>query len=80
MTSIMDNVEVCIWCDGTGRTEQTYTIGCGGGHYRSLGPCEICGTGQPYKGVGYVYRDTCTPVPTSVVAQIENTVKKDEAT
>jgi len=35
---------VCGVCDGRGSYEQTYTAGCGGGYYRSTGPCNFCGS------------------------------------
>jgi hypothetical protein len=66
----------CGWCNGRGEYEQTYTAGCGGGYYRSLGPCDHCRQEgkSSYNGVGYVYRDderyTRKGVPDSVLAQI----------
>lgn len=71
MSNLPDYVEKCSWCNGTGQYEQTYTAGCGMGYFRSLGPCERCGKGDSWKGVGYVYKATGQPVGASVVAQIE---------
>lgn len=34
----------CPLCEGKGEYKQTYTAGCGGGYYQSMGPCEMCGT------------------------------------
>ncbi len=34
--------KVCAACAGRGEREQTYTAGCGGGYYRSMGPCDSC--------------------------------------
>ncbi len=39
---------VCGMCAGRGQYEQTYTAGCGGGYYRSMGDCDEC------KGYGLV--------------------------
>ena len=38
--------------------------GCGGGYYKSLGSCEMCGKHTKYgrPGPGYIYRETGEPV------------------
>lgn len=71
--TLPEYVEVCPVCNGAGEYEQTYTAGCGGGYYRSLGPCECCtekGRGY-WKGCGYVYKETGLPIPRSVWEQIK---------
>lgn len=70
MSELPEYIEKCSWCDGTGQYEQMYTAGCGGGYFRSIGPCEQCGKGEPWKGVGYVYKATNEPVSASVLTQI----------
>jgi hypothetical protein len=59
-------VHKCSWCDGAGQYRQTYTVGCGGGSYRTMGSCDNC------DGIGLVYFDG-GPVPPSVIDQILNT-------
>lgn len=59
-------VRLCGCCDGRGEYEQMYTAGCGGGYYRSMGPCGWC------KEQGFVYKATSDPVPSSVRVQIMN--------
>lgn len=76
-TKLPTYVEVCGICDGKGEYEQTYTAGCGGGYYRSSGPCWKCGKGEPWKGVGYVYKATGEPVPQSVLNQIADVLGKE---
>jgi hypothetical protein len=67
----------CGVCHGTGEYEQTYTAGCGGGYYKSLGKCEYCAREGEYSmtGVGYVYKDDDrwrnAGVPKSVMEQIK---------
>lgn len=67
----------CGWCNGTGEYEQMYTVGCGGGYYKSSGPCDHCKQEgvSSYRGVGYIYRDderwTNAGVPDSVLDQIK---------
>jgi hypothetical protein len=34
---------LCPICEGLGNYRQSYTAGCGGGYYRSTGPCDYCG-------------------------------------
>lgn len=68
--TLPEYVSTCFWCDGTGETIQTYTSGCGGGYYRSPGPCDVCGKGEMYYGVGFLYRGTTNPIPESVLNQI----------
>ena len=48
--------------------------GCGGGYYKSLGSCEMCGKHTKYgrPGPGYIYRETGEPVGESVLAQIRS--------
>lgn len=74
--NLPEYVKACDMCHGTGEYEQTYTAGCGGGYYRSLGPCEYC---KPegkvaFKGIGYVYKNDTRwrncGVPESVMEQI----------
>lgn len=56
---------ICPLCRGEGQREQTYTAGCGGGYYRSMGGCEYCdGTGL-CQGAGF-----CCPAPASVREQV----------
>lgn len=54
--------EVCYFCSGEGAYEQTYTIGCGAGYYRSLGRCDHC------EGEGLVIGNRAAP--RSVIAQV----------
>lgn len=58
-------VRLCGSCGGAGQYKQTYTAGCGGGSYQSMGPCDRC------KSVGLRYH-TGGDVPISVIAQIIN--------
>lgn len=67
----------CPLCEGKGEYKQTYTAGCGGGYYQSMGPCEMCGPGCYPKGPGLVYKETLKPVPKSVIEQIKNTADQD---
>lgn len=63
-------VEKCGWCAGRGRYEQTYTVGCGGGYYRSMGKCDWCGgLGLTYLGTPPKIEDGIK-VPLSVINQI----------
>ncbi len=57
-------VRLCGCCDGKGEYEQSYIVGCGGGSYRSMGPCNWCNE------QGFVYKATSEPVSSSVRAQI----------
>ncbi len=41
-------IKECEVCKGEGRYEQIYTVGCGMGSYKSMGPCDWC------KQVGYM--------------------------
>ena len=66
------NVEPCHGCGGEGRREQTYTVGCGGGYYRSKGRCDYC------DGWRYVYKDTGKHVSESVLSQISSMNKLTE--
>lgn len=44
------HIAFCARCGGKGQYEQTYTVGCGGGYYRSMGSCSSCdGTGLVLK-------------------------------
>lgn len=54
--------ELCGVCDGAGKYEQTYTAGCGGGYFRSIGPCDYC------RGFGLTMNGN--PAPLSVVNQV----------
>ena len=65
----------CGVCEGEGQYIQTYTVGCGGGDYRSMGTCEWCLPPESNKclpGPGYVYAEDQKPIPRSVVEQIRN--------
>ncbi len=54
--------QVCPVCAGQGTYRQTYTAGCGGGHFSMPGPCDCCGeTGLMQNG---------RPAPDSVVHQV----------
>lgn len=55
-------VRVCPLCKGEGKTEQTYTAGCGMGSYRSMGACEYC------KGWRFLSGDK--PITSSILNQI----------
>lgn len=56
--------QICGVCQGEGQYEQTYTAGCGGGYFRSMGGCDHCdGTGM---------RQGNSPAPRSVVDQVVN--------
>lgn len=70
MKPLPEYVKKCPMCDGAGQYEQTYNAGCGMGYFKSLGPCAMCGDGDPWRGVGYVYKATGKPVGASVLAQI----------
>ena len=54
--------EVCGICNGRGEYDQSYTAGCGGGYYRSSGPCDYC------ERTGLTQRNR--PAPGSVVNQV----------
>lgn len=56
--------KLCGMCDGAGEYRQTYTAGCGGGYYSSMGDCEYCG------GTGL--RQGYKPAAESVVHQVLN--------
>lgn len=60
----MDYLQKCFCCDGNGEYEQTYTVGCGGGTYRSTGRCDYCG------GIGITLVNSPDKVSASVIAQI----------
>lgn len=61
-------VTVCPMCKGEGEYPQTYTAGCGGGYYKTLGKCDYCdGMRYRYKGS---FREGGGPVTSSVLAQI----------
>jgi len=68
-------VQKCPCCDGKGEYKQMYTAGCGGGYYRSMGPCDMCRDDHPgagiWQGTGFVYKNSLKPVPRSVVEQIK---------
>lgn len=71
--TLPDYVEPCPYCNATGEAEQSYTRGCGMGYSRMMGSCPMCGKHESFgrPGPGYIYKATCEPVGTSVVAQIE---------
>lgn len=71
MGNLPKYVQVCGWCQGKGEYEQTYTAGCGGGLFRSMGPCDHCKHPSSgfHKGLGYVMKDG-SEVPLSVINQI----------
>lgn len=56
--------KICSICDGHGEREQTYTAGCGGGYFKSMGPCEYC------EEHGLLQNGK--PAPISVVIQVIN--------
>jgi hypothetical protein len=58
---------ICSICEGKGRYRQTYTAGCGGGYYRSVGDCEYCSS------LGLMQNDK--PAAESVVIQVVNAGK-----
>lgn len=70
--TLPEYVEPCWACDGAGEREQSYTAGCGMGYYRTTGPCDHCRPrgSRHYNGQGYVYKETGTPVPDSVLIQM----------
>ena len=74
MIELLEYVQICPSCNGTGETEQMYTAGCGMGYYKSKGRCQQCGNGMEdhYKGVGYLYKTTGKPVSQSVINQMNN--------
>lgn len=47
--------QICWACDGKTRRNQTYTAGCGGGYFNSLGDCEYC------KGMGLMQHGEAAP-------------------
>jgi len=49
------NAYICAVCQGKGQYEQQYTAGCGGGCYRSQGPCNWC------RGIGLMQADKGAP-------------------
>ena len=53
---------LCPVCKGSGRYEQMFTAGCGGGYYRSNSYCDYC------EGEGLLVVDK--PAPMSVVNQV----------
>jgi hypothetical protein len=57
--------ELCFMCEGIGEYEQTYTVGCGGGYYRSMGKCDYCGGIGLRQGDGFI-----APAPLSVLEQV----------
>ena len=67
-------VQLCPICDGRGEYQQSYNAGCGGGMYRSTGPCDYCKIdGLWYQGTGFRYKDSSISrrsVPESVIFQI----------
>lgn len=71
-------VKPCPACGGDGEYEQMYTAGCGGGYYKSVGPCDYCKReGEySYRGVGYVYKNDIgyrnRGVPKSVIEQLKH--------
>jgi len=69
--NLPEYVEICPWCKGEGKYEQTFNAGCGGGMFTSMGRCDLC---QPkkfsYDGLGYRMKNG-KPVPDSVINQIE---------
>lgn len=69
VTSILDYVKTCIFCEGTGSRVQTYNAGCGQGYYKASGPCDFC------EETGFIYNSTGNAVPKSVVHQINNTIR-----
>lgn len=83
--NLPEYIRACDMCHGTGEYEQTYTAGCGGGYYRSMGPCEYCmEEGRySYKGVGYVYindrRWRHRGVSQSVMTQIQRMNPRETA-
>jgi hypothetical protein len=56
------NASICHLCNGEAQFEQTYTAGCGGGYYKSMGPCYRC------ERMGLLQYDK--PASPSVVAQV----------
>lgn len=58
---------ICFLCAGEGRREQTYTAGCGGGYYRSFGPCDWCNGRGLMQGT--------SAAPESVVQQVLNAAR-----
>ena len=58
---------LCFACSGRGQYNQTYTAGCGGGYFQSMGPCAYCGE------IGLRYGDeTYATAPASVIEQVLN--------
>lgn len=56
------NAVVCHMCDGEGQYEQTYTAGCGGGYFKSMGGCDHC------DGMGLLQHGR--PASISVIIQV----------
>ena len=59
----MDNVRICLLCNGAGEREQSYNLGCGLGFSRFVGKCDHC------YGDGVVMQDG-SRCPKSVINQI----------
>jgi len=70
--NLPEYVEICPWCNGEGRCEQTYNAGCGMGMYRSMGRCDMCQADKKkyQRGLGYKLKDG-GKVSDSVINQIE---------
>jgi DnaJ-class molecular chaperone len=56
---------LCTVCDGRGEYRQNYNAGCGGGMFRSMGPCEYCDATGLCQGAG-----VRNPAPDSVREQV----------
>jgi hypothetical protein len=61
------NARICPICSGKTEYEQTYTAGCGGGYFKSMGRCDYC------DGLGMMQGDKAAPP--SVVFQVINAGK-----
>lgn len=71
MDKLPELVEVCPVCKGTGEYEQWYNAGCGGGSYKSMGPCDWCKHPTVFmRGLGYRMKSG-KEVPLSVINQIK---------
>jgi hypothetical protein len=58
--------QICPICDGRTEYRQTYAAGCGGGYFKSMGPCEHCGK------TGLIMKSRFVAAPESVVHQVLN--------
>lgn len=74
----MNGIKRCLVCKGAGDFEQTYTIGCGMGTHKSLGPCDWCEhPHRSMKGAGYTLFNG-DPLPDDMVVKLVNSGLLDD--